>query len=109
MATAAERVAAGAAWLDANHPGWVDKIDLGELNLRHSCSCILGQQFGDYWDAPLLGNDPADIGKFEARAEALGFNIDLEDGTNSDYEPLEAEWRQLIVARRHPAMVGAGE
>lgn len=38
-----ERVATGAAWLDATIPGWEQKVDLSKLDLRYTCRCILGQ------------------------------------------------------------------
>lgn len=42
--TVSERVEAGANWLDEVFPdGWIDKIDLDDLEMESSCSCILGQ------------------------------------------------------------------
>ena len=38
-----ERVALGAAWLDADHPGWRDCVDADRLTLEDSCDCVLGQ------------------------------------------------------------------
>jgi hypothetical protein len=45
-----EAVNLGAAWLDANYPGWVEMMRLETLDLASSCDCILGQRFGDYCD-----------------------------------------------------------
>lgn len=48
-----ERVAAGAAYLDA-HPerygDWVDRIDEDELDINSCVQCMLGQLEGDYSD-----------------------------------------------------------
>jgi hypothetical protein len=44
-------VKAGVAWLDETHPGWELKIDLSQLDMSHSCLCILGQLEGNYWTA----------------------------------------------------------
>lgn len=48
---ARERVSRGAAWLDKTYPHWVEKIDLGVLDLSDKCFCVLGQLEGCYWDA----------------------------------------------------------
>lgn len=37
------KVAAGAAFLDQNYPGWEHHIDLGTLNLSLTTHCVLGQ------------------------------------------------------------------
>lgn len=40
------RVKAGIAWLEETAgPNWVDKIDLGTLNLQEGSSCVCGQVF----------------------------------------------------------------
>lgn len=92
--TIAERVAAGAAWLDAEQPGWVDRIDLDRLNLASSCRCILGQLFNDYFKVGLHPN----------RKEAMGFQVITGD-PYTEYEQLEAAWIALIEDRR---IVAAG-
>lgn len=51
--TEAERVAAGAALLDAawaDAGGWAHLINPETLRLVNSCRCVLGQLYGDYWD-----------------------------------------------------------
>lgn len=45
MSTLAERVEAGAAWLDVQEPGWRDTIDLAKLRLFDCKACICGQVF----------------------------------------------------------------
>lgn len=113
-ASTAERVRAGAAWLDANHPGWVERIDLASLDLSDCQQCILGQTFGDYFDAPIFEDDSD---KFRARREAelasfLGFRSSLPWGwryvmpadsshdAGKEYAELTDAWRALIAARR---------
>lgn len=111
--TIAERVAAGAAFLDAHDPGWDQRIDLGQLDLHSPCQCVLGQlAVGlSLWSDILThfdlrrdwerGPRPADTD--------LGFNAFDSDGDDEDaalaqeteeYETLTAEWRALIEARR---------
>jgi len=46
METPQERIARGAAWLDATVPNWIDRIDLQTLNLWSPWRCVLGQVFG---------------------------------------------------------------
>lgn len=38
-----DQVAKGAAWLDANYPGWVDVIDLDSLDISDCTSCVMAQ------------------------------------------------------------------
>lgn len=98
--TIEERVAAGAEWLDANAPGWVERIDLLRLRLLSECGCVLGQMFGNFSDAPLGGGDEE---ARDDRAHALGFLSafnDTVEAEDADYAALDAEWRRLILARR---------
>ena len=108
-ATAAKRVAAGAAHLDVREPGWWRKIDLGRLDLASPCNCVLGQlntdlteqtwsglcdEFGVApWSEP--GNErPTDY--------ALGFNHLIEPGKTvrlAEYDTLADEWVRLIKQR----------
>jgi hypothetical protein len=96
----AERVAAGVAWLDQNVPDWSGRIDLGDLNLAVCDDCILGQVFGNYWDAPLDAERSSDgkplvFGNYDAVATGLGFQ-----GNWFEYKYLGTEWRRVILARR---------
>jgi len=36
-------VSRGVGWLNKNYPGWVDKIDLNELDMSTGTNCVLGQ------------------------------------------------------------------
>lgn len=40
-----------ALFLDANHRGWAAKINLRALNQKQIKSCVLGQLYGNYFDA----------------------------------------------------------
>lgn len=102
MSTVAERVAAGAAFLDEHEPGWVDLIDLGRLDLNHACNCVLGQAFADESE---WANRCYDSGYDYARARfhLLRGGADLGFDTADDYEPYEplaAEWKRVIAERR---------
>lgn len=118
--TIEERVAAGAAWLDTNVPGWLDLMNLDRLKLDSDCHCILGQTFGDYFRAPLIEDVPAEddldaCAEYDGEAWPLGFQSSIiarivlsgfrlgraaVKAADSEYAELEAEWRRLILARR---------
>lgn len=102
MSTVAERVAAGAAFLDEHDPGWDQRIDLDSLDLDHTCKCILGQAFADEteWHNRCYdsGYDYA-VNRFDLLRGGADFGFD----TSDDYEPygpLAAGWKRLITARR---------
>lgn len=79
--TLAERVAAGAAWLDEHQPGWDHLIDLGRLDMSDGCLCVLGQV---YESAARAANDKADADA--QAAEDCGFEPDWPDYTDGfDY------------------------
>jgi hypothetical protein len=111
VSTIAERVAAGAAWLDEHEPGWVDRIDTDRLDLSSRCRCVLGQL-----EMPLLAAADADDA-FEIGVERrqlsiyttslLGFDrcpwglpIQTYAETEAEYDQLTAAWRELIATRR---------
>lgn len=91
------RVAAGAEWLDANRPGWVDLVDLDNLDMAHPYYCLLGQLYEPYDAAPIE----------RARLTGLGFWTTV-PGTGElgrelagqEYDLLDREWERLILARR---------
>jgi hypothetical protein len=95
VTTVAERVAAGAAYLDEHQPGWSRFIDLKKLDISSSCRCILGQLHGDYEAALFeLGMDDEESWQpFD-----LGFN-----GAGLSLSWLSAEWENLIRERRAAA------
>jgi hypothetical protein len=92
-ATIAERVAAGAAFLDENEPGWFRLVDVASLRLEDCFSCVIGQLAGAYEDGlEEYGIDFAqsiDLGFGE-----LGFLIE-----GCDYPGLTAEWKRVITER----------
>lgn len=96
--TAAERVEAGAAWLDEHKPDWVDLIDLDDLAMSSCSACVIGQALGTWLDRP-------DALRDRHTAAALGFDLPDEQRGSREvqavaYFHLEREWAQLITARR---------
>lgn len=87
-----EQIERGVEWLNENYPGWVNKIDLKQLEMVNCFSCVLGQLYRDFFDAP---------------TEVSGFNIDAKYGFNisteehwDNYDILTQEWKDKIVELR---------
>jgi len=97
--TVVERVAAGAAWLDATRPGWSDLIDLDRLELTSSNCCVLGQVFESYHLAPGAGS-----AGFRAWSSDHGFTVSVGSAGArywaTDWAGLQDAWTSLIRGRR---------
>ncbi len=97
MSTIEERVARGAAWLDARKAGWLDRIDLAELEMASGKWCIAGQLWG------LFPNRP------KALAAGWDFGLDVasydrsQGAIRDEFRALTAEWRRVITERRAAA------
>lgn len=91
IATVQDRVATGAALLDEQMPDWVERIDLGRLDVESPCRCVLGQLFGDYADGWAVLSDFTSL----SQAISHGFEAD-----SVEYDELTAEWRALIEQRQ---------
>ena len=106
MDSITERVERGAALLDEKRPGWVDVIDLDDLNLGDGCTCIGGQlcgsKTGTEEDYVIFVRD---LGLDRAGEAACGFDDPGDD--DDDYAALTAAWRDLIIRRRESAAVPA--
>ena len=88
MRTVTERVARGAALLDAKMPGWAARIDVEWLQLSSCTRCVLGHLFGEFSQAcDLLG----------IRGSEYGFDNGPRD--ELFYELAPALWRKEIAAR----------
>lgn len=104
MATIAERVAAGMAFLDDVFPGWEHKINLEVLDLSDCAACVIGQVAGgDAEDGLWSMNLPDDVmkrAKYESWPTAFGFNVQPGSSIVSRrYANLTAGWRRAIRAR----------
>ena len=98
----AREVAAGAAWLDENWPGWEREIDLGSLDVAGSCEqCILGQSLrrfvNDRWENGwTYGNYVMDSQKYAGFLSPEDW-ADINDSTcNGRNEPF---WVELVKER----------
>jgi hypothetical protein len=95
-----EQIDKGTEFLD-NYYGrksWVLNLDLGELNLKSGCDCILGQLNGDYDTmCEILDIEEED-------AIELGFCLNYRevremDDPNAVWDKLTEEWRVSIKDR----------
>ena len=96
------RVGRGADWLDRQvfTYGWRSKINLRNFDMTNPCRCVLGQVFGNYWDAV---NEVAP--QDERSSDALddyndvyawevdrGFNLPAGEDDDADWDALERAW-----------------
>lgn len=130
MTVIAERVAAGAAFLDEHDPQWwrpdVDRaIDLDALNLAATSLCVLGQRCPLEVLAILLKTDVEELDVIDmfdaydaysmhlsgldgmglaywARDHGFTFISDPANGVDdpADWDDLTAEWKCVITERR---------
>ncbi|MEO6536513.1 MAG: hypothetical protein ABIO00_02385, partial [Candidatus Paceibacterota bacterium] len=95
-----KRVAAGAALLDREMPGWPNIVSCSTLDIENFDTCILGQLYGNY----VRGCSQLNLEIVESRAEH-GFTFDQQRAYNrtTDSEQIQAlgaEWKRIIEARR---------
>lgn len=114
-----KEVAAGAAWLDKEFPGWEREIDLGTLDLEHCQSCICGQSLrglvgnnieSGYHAAIILGAKVSEDWVWNqdfvwalSWARDHGFAVDDRDVSDNHYrtafDELDVHWSTLIKER----------
>ena len=97
--TADCRAKAGADFLDANHHGWAEKIDLDTLSMAGCFNCVLGQLYGNCGDGfHALKKDLTKF-KFETLwVFDLGFASEQGDH-QMNYAALNRAWRVEITKR----------
>jgi hypothetical protein len=94
----AARVAAGAAFLDKQMPGWAERIDLGQLDLFDECGCVLGQLGGNY-------HRMRDYFGLDMKAAALlGFTLSV-TAPHENWAILDDLWADEVKKRHEPAQV----
>jgi hypothetical protein len=100
-----KQVAKGAAWLDQAYPEWEDRIDLGQLDMGNTCSCILGQLLAPArlgyrivrgWMVPAMGEDAT-----QKWLEGHGFTLPGTPVSSALWGPLEETWVSLLKERRN--------
>jgi hypothetical protein len=94
-ATIEQRVEAGAAWLDEHRPGWWKRTDLTTLHMELPCFCVLGQEYGSFYTAPIPDDDTVTLG-FDAWGIGPSEQI-------ADFAALNTAWATLIELRRAEA------
>lgn len=114
LASIPKRVAKGVAWLDANRPGWQDKIEVVRLSMPDSCRCVLGQVFAaeamvedpftpyagfDYALNEVVTAEEYQNADHENWADLHGFDLPVL-ANEADWDELQAEWERVIAERR---------
>lgn len=105
----------GTAWLDENHPGWVSKIDLSNLQMSNCERCIIGQAVGQYWQT--IAREARKLREcgFESETDEYlsgnmwaaehGFDISPNPAMpdhyvyTRDYKQLESAWVEVVKDR----------
>jgi hypothetical protein len=103
VASAVERVARGVAWLDANKPGWVHRINVDDLDLRSCRYCVLGQVYGYFFGAPFFG----ELGDGDGHLFARSIGVYADTAGSGDGQALTAEineltelWKRAVAERQ---------
>jgi hypothetical protein len=111
VSAVAERVAAGAAFLDEHDPEWwradVERaIDLETLDIRSDNLCLLGQRCpleasptrSAYNQFATLLSGVGNIWSVDLWARPFGFQADAPGGAG--FDDLTDEWKRVITGRR---------
>lgn len=101
---ARERVASGAALLDQKRPGWAQLVDVGKLDLRNTCLCVIGQVCGEYYSGTeRICASQKDACNHGYRVLASDCSLtDLPFGKRA-YRTLQDAWIEAIADRLIPA------
>ncbi len=99
-------VTSGAAILDAQMPGWERGVDLGTLDIRSTCNCVLGQLFnGSYVDGVrelFLQEEGINAALTTSHRHGFGSPHSLFKGSaesNAWFNELRERWTDLIKER----------
>lgn len=103
IADAKQRVARGAALLDARKGDWYHRVELGKIDMFSEGHCILGQVYGGF-----LKGVVELLPHMKHRVSDFGF-IAQSDQRLEEWAALRREWTAQIVARRNqPESKGRG-
>lgn len=93
----ATRVRRGVALLDEKVPGWHNRIDVDELDLRFCTTCIVGQLFGpgSFW-GPLRTLTGLKVVGYD---ESRGYGFDV-DPFEHDHKALKRLWSYVVRRRQ---------
>jgi hypothetical protein len=81
-----------------------ERVDLGTLDMRNGCRCVLGQIYGGYMrGATLLFDLPFDSPELDAACEAHGFYVCALADEFTNYAALEREWTRRLETEREIA------
>lgn len=109
----APRVDAGIDWLNDNHPGWLDRIDLGRLDMANRWNCVGAQLSarGEYFEFVETFNPP-DLHGFTVHTPTVADELAALPGGKAPYtgslcdfgfEVLTDLWKAKITELRAAA------
>lgn len=96
-------IARGMAWLDAERPGWRERLDRTRLDMSNPDRCPLGQEFGSsrpdgtgyYYAVATFDFDPVALG-FTVELSRSHWKEELERDV-SRYRQLTREWLEALA------------
>lgn len=99
MSTIEERVASGVEWLNANYPGWRDRVMINDFSIESTCRCVLGQLFNtEATEIYTDGFGYAINSQILTYAEAGAFGFDIAVGDN--WGDLQSEWERVLAGTK---------
>lgn len=110
------RVGRGAEWLDRQPVAdeWRSRINLRNFDMTNPCRCVLGQVFGNYWDAveelaPQDERGHVDQDGVHNWEVDRGFNLPEDEEDDSDWDALERAWVNYLRDDASWSRAGARE
>ena len=122
-----KEVAAGAAWLDEEYPGWEGRIDFSNLDILYCEKCIIGQAvFGYVYEQGTIADvvtdenrwmiEPCQRGDRIMASNAVFYSLhdtpwrrahgfELAEWSKVDGAALEATWEALVKERYNSGLL----
>ncbi len=85
-----EQINRGIEFLNKERRGWVDEIDPTKLNLNDVCGCVLGQLYGNFYEAM------TELGIWDVEGEATTFGFEGDPFNDLNYRQLTEQWVHRI-------------
>lgn len=95
----APEIADGVAWLDDQRPGWRDEVDTERLDMRLPHDCIVGQLYGNYWQAVGFHSvySPNIVMRHEEAIERGLTITGMHSELDIAWEKLTMQWKEVLI------------
>lgn len=104
MSTYEDRAQRGAALLDANEPGWADKINLDTLDFFSEHTCAFAQIYGTFTTGRHIHglnlDDARYLGLMCQDYKLVPDHAERKRAAEAEYAALHSAWLPLITARQ---------